>query len=234
MEIIFLLFVFIIILALSSYSSESTINSNNYGIKPEKSNPANNSHTISTSQSKEISQSITIFKNNHINKVYHVTSINNWQNIQEMGGLYSLAYLQKNNIGVDYISNDLSKKLDLRANTQNFIKLSFREITPMTFKNVKNGKKLILLSIDLVQLIENFNNDDINFCPINSTDNRAKIFNIRNTNELSQLNCDILKSNKVYQKYSDEYKKSQAEILVREFIPLDYITFEHEITTNDL
>lgn len=234
MEIIFLLFVFIIILALSSYSSESTINSNNYGIKPEKSNPANNSHTISTSQSKEISQSITIFKNNHINKVYHVTSINNWQNIQEMGGLYSLAYLQKNNIGVDYISNDLSTKLDLRANTQNFIKLSFREITPMTFKNVKNGKKLILLSIDLVQLIENFNNDDINFCPINSTDNRAKIFNIRNTNELSQLNFDILKSNKVYQKYSDEYKKSQAEILVREFIPLGYITFEHEITTNDL
>ncbi len=179
-------------------------------------------------------KSIVILKKHHIDRIYHVTSINNWMNIKNAGGLYSWAYLQNNNMSVDYISNDLSRSLDIRANTQDFIKLSFRKITPMTFGKVKNGKRLILLSINVIKLLENINNDDIYFCPINSTDNGAKIYNISNTDELSQLRFDLLNNNRWYQKGSYEYKASQAEILVKRFIPFDLINFEYELTQNDL
>ena len=179
-------------------------------------------------------KSIVILKKHHIDRIYHVTSINNWMNIKNAGGLYSWAYLQNNNMSVDYISNDLSRSLDIRANTQDFIKLSFRRITPMTFGKVKNGKRLILLSVNVIKLLENINNDDIYFCPINSTDNGAKIYNISNTDELSQLRFDLLNNNRWYQKGSYEYKASQAEILVKRFIPFDLINFEYELTQNDL
>lgn len=179
-------------------------------------------------------KSIVILKKHHIDRIYHVTSINNWMNIKNAGGLYSWAYLQNNNMSVDYISNDLSRSLDIRANTQDFIKLSFRKITPMTFGKVKSGKRLILLSINVIKLLENINNDDIYFCPINSTDNEAKIYNISNTDELSQLRFDLLNNKRWYQKGSYEYKASQAEILVKRFIPFDLINFEYELTQNDL
>lgn len=179
-------------------------------------------------------KSIVILKKHHIDRIYHVTSINNWMNIKNAGGLYSWAYLQNKNMSVDYISNDLSRSLDIRANTQDFIKLSFRKITPMTFGKVKSGKRLILLSINVIKLLENINNDDIYFCPINSTDNGAKIYNISNTDKLSQLRFDLLNNNRWYQKGSYEYKASQAEILVKRFIPFDLINFEYELTQNNL
>lgn len=179
-------------------------------------------------------KSIVILKKHHIDRIYHVTSINNWMNIKNAGGLYSWAYLQNKNMSVDYISNDLSRSLDIRANTQDFIKLSFRKITPMTFGKVKNGKRLILLSINVIKLLENINNDDIYFCPINSTDNGAKIYNISNTDKLSQLRFDLLNNKRWYQKGSYEYKASQAEILVKRFIPFDLINFEYELTQNNL
>ena len=179
-------------------------------------------------------KSIAILKKYNVNKLYHVTPIDNWQSIKQMKGLFSWEYLKNNNIVVDYISNDLSRNLDIRANTQNFVKLSFKKITPMTFGRVRNGKRLILLSIDVEKLLQNLNNDDIKFCPINSTDNRAKIFNISNIDELSKLHFDLFDVNRGYPKDIVEYKASQAEVLVKKCIPLYCIKFECELTQNDL
>ena len=62
----------------------------------------------------------------------------------------------------------------------------------------------------------------------------VEIYNISNTDELSQLRFDLLDNNRWYQKGSYEYKASQAEILVKRFKPFDLINFEYELTQNNL
>ncbi|MCI5539411.1 MAG: DUF4433 domain-containing protein [Campylobacter lanienae] len=132
------------------------------------------------------------------------------------------------------MSSSLSHQLDVRKNTQDFIKLSFKKITPMTFGSLKSGKRIILLSIDVKQLLENIGNNTIYFTHMNSTGNDAKIYNITNKEEILNLDFNILTSNRGYKKGTKEHSVSQAEVMVKRHIPIEYITYEKELTESDL
>lgn len=188
-------------------------------------------HTTSTGKEKQI---VNILKSKGITKLYHVTSLKNWKSIQNRGGLYSLYCIKQNNYNVDFMSNSLSHQLDVRKNTQDFIKLSFKKITPMTFGSLKRGKRIILLSIDVKQLLENIDNNTIYFTHMNSTGNDAKIYNITNKEEILNLDFNILTSNRGYKKGTKEHSVSQAEVMVKRHIPIEYITYEKELTESDL
>ncbi|HFU76383.1 MAG TPA: DUF4433 domain-containing protein [Arcobacter sp.] len=167
---------------------------------------------------KELYSNIPIFlKSKDIDGFYHFTDVENLKSIIDNGGLYSWYGLEKKGISTSLSSDDLSRQLDAQKNLENYIRLSFADYHPMSTKAEKKyGKKLIWLEIDLdVALWEN-----TLFTDINATDNNVKVGS--NFDFLKTLDFDIFK-----QKYSNldslEKKKYQAEIMVKDFLPIKYI-----------
>jgi len=151
-------------------------------------------------------------------KFYHFTDVKNLQSIIQHGGLYSWYGLEARQINSSLSSNQLSRELDTRYNLQDYIRLSFGSYHPMSSRLIhQEGKKLIWLEISLeVACFE-----QTLFSDINATDNNVKIGD--SLDFLKTIDLDIFK----YQYRDLDYnakKKYQAEILVKKFLPIKYIT----------
>lgn len=153
-----------------------------------------------------------------IYKFYHFTDVKNLKSIIKYGGLYSWYGLETRNIASSLSSNQLSRELDTRYNLQDYIRLSFGSYHPMSSRLIyQEQKKLVWLEISLE--IACF--EETLFSNINATDNNVKIGN--NLDFLKDMDLDVFKC-----QYRDlDYygkKKYQAEILVKNFLPIKYIT----------
>jgi len=148
---------------------------------------------------------------------YHFTDEKNLESIIKNGGLYSWKGLENKQINASLSSDELSRQLDSQKNLQDYIRLSFTDYHPMSTKVEKeDGKKLIWLEIDLeVALWES-----TLFSDINATDNNVTVKG--NFDFLKTIDFGIFK-----QRYNTldtlEKKKYQAEILVKDFLPIKYI-----------
>lgn len=169
-------------------------------------------------------RSIPIFLNSkEINKFYHFTDIKNLDSIIENGGLYSWNGLKKENLQSCLSSNELSRQLDIRYNLQDYVRLSFADYHPMSTKVEKqDGKNLIWLEIDLdVALWESTLFSDINATDSNVTVDGSFDF-------LKTFDFTIFR-----QRYSGldnlRKKKYQAEILVKDFLSIEYIRNINEL-----
>ena len=152
-----------------------------------------------------------------IHRFYHFTDIKNIDSIIENGGLYSWKGLADKKINVSLSSDELSRSLDTKKNLQDYIRLSFTDYHPMSTKvEREDGKNLVWLEIDIdVALWES-----TLFSDMNATDNNVTV----------QGDFYFLKNLDFYlfsQKYNNlnflEKKKYQAEILVKDFLPIKYI-----------
>ncbi len=167
---------------------------------------------------KQLYKSIPLYlQSKDIQRFYHFTDIKNLESIIENGGLYSWYGVQNKGIRSSLSSNELSRQLDVRHNLQNYVRLSFNSYHPMSSRlKHEEGKELIWLEIDLdVACWEN-----TLFSDINATDNNVKVDG--SFDFLKTLDLDIFK-----REYRDldfmEKKIFQAEILVKDFLPIRYI-----------
>lgn len=166
-----------------------------------------------------------ILQENGITQFYHFTAMDNVESIRNRGGLYSwfamvnAGYTIPYPGGIDPLGEDklLGWKLDLLHGLQNYVRLSFCKDHPMVHKHKKNGKNMVLLTIST----EVATWDGTQFSDINATDSN----HIHGPGIEFLRRVDFNAVKRTYLRHEDpDFKKHQAEILVKEFIPMKYIT----------
>lgn len=161
----------------------------------------------------------TLLKNS-IACFYHFTAEENLEYIKKHGGLYSWYALETKSIQVPFIggSGDDSPShfLDKRHGLEDYVRLSFCDDHPMQFRWKNKGVRLVLLKIDVKVAVWK----DSLFSDINATDNNHRI-----GSSLKDLqNVDFLAVKRNYVSRNDpDFKPHQAEVLVKTFIPIEYI-----------
>lgn len=106
--------------------------------------------------------------------MYHFTDERNIPFIKENGGLYSWELLDELGVIIPTPGGDsLSKRLDLRNNLQDYVRLNFTSNHPMLYAAKKSGRigKSVLIKVDLDVLYWH----DTLFSDRNATDKSALI-----------------------------------------------------------
>ena len=184
-----------------------------------KQKPATHTVVLSSEQ-QEASQILKLLKNTGIEYFYHFTSKRNLESIKKHGGLYSWKELEKRGINAPFIGgsgdNGLSHKLDLKTGLADYVRLSFCKDHPMSFRHKQSGEPIVLLAIDItVATLPN-----TKFSNINATDNMCTV--AEGLKGLKLVDFNAVKRTHVSRDDSD-FKPHQAEILVKNHIPIKYI-----------
>ncbi len=166
-----------------------------------------------------------VLQENNITILYHFTDYSNIKSIKENGGLYSWYYCDKNNIVIPMTGNSsLGRSLDLEFGLEDFVRLSFIKDHPMKHVAMNEGRItrpfLLKVSIDVCYF------ENTRFSDMNAADRRHKDGD--SVDFLNSLRFDLF-----HKRYFDlnpiEKKQHQAEVLVKTWIPAEYITNINEI-----
>jgi hypothetical protein len=164
-----------------------------------------------------------VLQENGITGFYHFTDQSNLKSIKENGGLFSWFYCNLNNIVIPMPGGSLgSRQNDSTNGKKDFVRVAFNKEHPMLFIAKKDGRisNAIWLNIDIeVAYFENTEFSDVNAAAFSSYKPEigtevSKLKNVR-FNILSKGYFDI---------NEEEKKYYQAEVLVKTWIPLEYIT----------
>jgi hypothetical protein len=163
-----------------------------------------------------------VLKDNRITKLYHFTDRDNLESIIKHGGLYSWADCEEKGIKIPKPGGgDLSRSLDMRDGLQHYVRLAYVEDHPMKFEAMKDGRisNPVVLEIDLEPALWK----DTLYADRNMTKNGA---NVGDTlDDLKAVHFGLFTRMQRYFDMSDEAKMYyKAEVLVKNFIPLKYIT----------
>jgi hypothetical protein len=155
---------------------------------------------------------------NNISKLYHFTEKANIRSIKEEGGLFSWHYCDVNNILIPKTGgNTLSRDLDRRHKLGDFVRLSFCSDHPMQFRLSQQGYNLVVLEVSCeVAFFEN-----TRFSDINATDNGH--LEGASLKDLKRVRFSATKK-KHLRKDDPDFKFQQAEVMVKTWIPIEYIT----------
>lgn len=148
---------------------------------------------------------------------YHYTAKSNLQSIRENGGLYSWQYCQSNKLVVPIPGGSKeTHELDEKYGLLNYVRLSICKDYPMAYVKKKQGIDVVVLKIKKdVALAQETLFSDINAIDANHT-HGGEIQHFKNINVQKALsNYNILDD--LEKKYHD------AEIMVKECIPIEYI-----------
>lgn len=160
-----------------------------------------------------------------INCFYHFTNAQNYHSIIKYGGLFSRKFIVDNGIesSCSFGGNDLSYKIDTERGMSDYVRLSFCKNHPMQYRLKLEHQNLILLQIKPeVALLESTMFSDCNAAS-------AKAILGSDLNFLGNM-VDILATAQDYvSKNSPIFDGHQAEVMVKTFIPIDYITFPPEL-----
>lgn len=153
----------------------------------------------------------------NIRYFWHFTDRSNLASIKHRGGLYSWKYCKENGISIPKAGGTpLSRDLDTRYNLGDYVRVSFCPNHPMVYRLKQEGYNLVLLriKIDVAYL------QDTLFSDMNATDNDHK-----HGPSLDDLKCvDINATQEAFvARTSPSFRKHQAEVLVKNFIPIEYI-----------
>ena len=183
---------------------------------------ANSSHDIKDSDVKffkklEYQEYQKVLKANGINHFYHFTDIRNIPTIVKYGGLYSWWASEQLGINVAFSGgDDYSKDLDYAKSLQNYIHLSLCNDHPMMHHVKQRGAHLVLLKIST--LVATF--ADTLFADRNATDKNCLFGST--IADLKHINFPATQRQFIARE-DDDFKFHQAEILVKSFIPIEYI-----------
>lgn len=149
--------------------------------------------------------------------LYHFTHKKNIDSIKKSGGLFSWKYCEDHNIRIEYPGgDDKSRQLDISNGLEDYVRLSFCDDHPMKWRLIQEGYELVLLKIKIdVAWIKG-----TIFSDINAVDNKHRHGDT--LDDLRMVNFDAVKQRFV-PNTSPLFKQHQAEVLVRTFIPLEYI-----------
>lgn len=161
-----------------------------------------------------------LFSQNNVVYLYHFTDERNLKSIKEHGGLLSWYYCVQHNIDIPIAGGDeCSRSLDKRYGLEDYVRLSFCADHPMAYRL----KKMAMASLVLLEIkIDVAYFAETRFSDMNATDNAHSIGTdanfIKNKINFSATKRRYVRANDL------DFKSHQAEILVKTFIPIEYIT----------
>lgn len=161
-----------------------------------------------------------LIEQHHITTLYHFTDRENLESIIKNGGLYSWADCEQKGISISKPGGSLdSRGLDKRDNLQNFVRVSFVREHPMMYVAMNDGRisNPVVLEIDPEVIYW----QDSLYADRNATKNGALVGS--SIDDFSQLHFNSFKAKKHFDLDADEQKFYQAEVLVKNHIPLQFI-----------
>ena len=161
-----------------------------------------------------------LIEQHHITTLYHFTDRENLESIIKNGGLYSWADCEQKGISISKPGGSLdSRNLDKRDNLQNFVRVSFVKEHPMMYVAMNDGRisNPVVLEIDPEVIYW----QDSLYADRNATKNGALVGS--SIDDFSQLHFNSFKAKKHFDLDADEQKFYQAEVLVKNHIPLQFI-----------
>ena len=164
---------------------------------------------------------IHVLENHGITKLYHFTDRDNLESIIKNGGLYSWADCRDKGISIAKPGgSQQSRSLDTRDGLQHFVRLSFTKQHPMMYVAMKEERisNPIILEIDPVVVSW----EDTMFADRNATKNGANVGD--SLRDFKRIHFQSVKARKHFDLPEEEQMYYQAEVLVKNFIPLKCIT----------
>lgn len=164
-------------------------------------------------------------KKRKIDCIYHFTDKRNLKSIIDNDGLFSLRACEENNIIINKPGgNQLSHNLDRKASLDNFIRLSFTANHPMMYFAISDGRienpVILKINPEVIYWLKSKYSDS------NATSKNAVIGEDFNSLPLSKI--ELIKNIDYFDSLEENKKYYQAEILVKEKIPLKYIENMYE------
>lgn len=162
-----------------------------------------------------------ILDRHHITKLYHFTDRDNLESIIQYGGLYSWADCVDKGIPIPKPGGgDLSHSLDQRGGLQYYVRASFTRQHPMMYVAMNEGRisNPVILEIDPAIIFE----EDTRFSNMNATRNGAHVGGT--LADFKRIHFAAVKARRHFDLDDDEKPYFQAEVLMKNFIPLKYIT----------
>ena len=174
-------------------------------------------YSISHTQKVNASAIRNHLTSNGVRCFYHFTDRRNLESIKKQGGLYSWHYCEDHGITIPYPGGNVtSRSLDSYHGLSDYVRLSFCTDHPMKWVLEQKGYNMVLLRIKIdVACLEG-----TLFSDINATDNNHR--HGGTLDDLKRINIPATLENYV-SRTSPIFKQHQAEVMVKTFIPLEYI-----------
>lgn len=173
--------------------------------------------SLSSQLKPEVEEIKSILSSNGIRCLYHFTDRRNIPSIKRHGGLMSWHYMKSHNITIPCQGGDSdSEELDVKYGLQDYVRLSFCCDHPMAYRLKQSGSNLVLLRMKIdVAWFKNTMFSDINAADKLHT----------HGGELEDLQrVDFRATQRTFVRKDDEdFKTHQAEVMVKTFVPLEYI-----------
>lgn len=156
-----------------------------------------------------------------IAKLYHFTDRDNLENIIKNGGLYSWKDCDDKGISIPRPGGShASRGLDLRYNLEHYVRTSFVREHPMMYVAMNDGRitnpVILEISLDVADLPQT------QFADRNAAKNDVQFgFGL---DYAQKIHFNAVKVRKHFDLDMDEQPFFQAEVMVKNFIPLKYIT----------
>lgn len=165
---------------------------------------------------------IKVLQNNGIQCFYHFTARENLSSIRQLGGLFSWYSMEQRGKGIPCPGGgNLSRQLDQSRGLEDYVRLSFTKNHPMMYVAKNEGRianpVVLEISIDVATL------KGTKYSNKNATIRREPV-NIGETiSDLRQIHFQTVRQINHFNLDDEEKSFYQAEVLVKTFIPIDYI-----------
>lgn len=162
-----------------------------------------------------------ILKKYKITKLYHFTDRDNLDSIISNGGLFSWKDCEEKQIKITKPGGNInSHSLDERDGLENYVRVSFTNEHPMMYVAMRDGRitNPILLEISTDVILW----EGTKYADRNATKNGANIG--ENIEDLKKIHFESVKSRKQFDLPEEEREFFQAEVLIKNHIPLKEIT----------
>lgn len=163
----------------------------------------------------------TVLEQHHITKLYHFTDRDNLESIIRHGGLYSWADCEEKGIHISKPGGgQLSRDLDRRDHLQHFVRTSFVKEHPMKYIALQDGRisNPVVLEIDPEVIFWT----DTKYADRNATKNGAKVGT--SLDNFKSIHFNTVKARTHFDLDDSEQEFFQAEVMVKNHIPLQFIT----------
>ena len=164
---------------------------------------------------------LQILEDNGITKLYHFTDRDNLESIIKNGGLYSWKDCEEKGIIIAKPGgSQQSRNLDTRDGLQHYVRLCFTKQHPMMYVAMNDGRisNPIILEIDPVVACW----ESAKYADRNATKNGANVG--ESLSDFKRIHFQSVKARKHFDLPEEEQMFYQAEVLVKNFIPLKCIT----------
>lgn len=165
-----------------------------------------------------------VLDRHNIHKLYHFTDRDNLEAIIKNGGLYSWKDCEEKNIVIPKPGGggpgSLSWGLDSRKGLERYVRVSFTRNHPMMYVAMKENRitNPVILEVDLDVIFD----DKTKYANMNATRNDVSVG--VDLSAFKAIHFDTVKARNHFDLDIDEQPYYQAEILVKNFIPLSAIT----------